>query len=398
MVIQRLDIIDKLNRVDWDFGGSSTLQSSVHSLHWYPGNILPQIPNYLISLLSKRGDLIFDPFCGSGTIGLEALQLGRKAWQSDICKASILIARGKLACLSQSIIVGELEEVFHSLFYESSCFSTKDGLNQEGSNEELKYWFNEVTRGQLRHIWSLIENQSEKPIQDVLKMLFTDTLFACCSTFSSKTSSGKKRRHHWGWVADNVRPKKLFQHNAIELFKNRLLQAIQITTLVNENKRYTSNTADDHSVLLVEDARASSIPPASVDLVVTSPPFLAMTDYTLANRITYLWMGWPIEKDFVREIGARRRRNRKYAEQEYIEEMTNAWGQIHKALKPDGICTIFVGASRKFPNVIHSLIEKISSSGFKLLWGPRARRLIRRRVSDRSGTESKEYICVWSKN
>lgn len=391
------EILGLLERVDWDFYGSSTLLSSVHSLHWYPGNILPQIPNYLINLLSSKGDLVFDPFCGSGTIGIEAILLGRHTWQSDICKAGILVARGKLgACFGQKISVA-LEKIYNSFLYESNCYSEKNGQNGEGSDIELKYWLGENTHGQLRYIWSIIESQEIESVRDVLKLIFTDTLFACSSTSSSKTSSGKVRRHHWGWVADNVRPKKPINHNAIGIFKQKLTVAIRIIRSLKINDEIKMDSQRDLNALLVEDARHSSISSNSVDLVVTSPPFLGMTDYTLANRMTYLWMGWAIKDDFEIEIGTRRKRTKKNAEEEYLVDIGKAWQEIYRALKPGCFCAVIIGASRKFPEVIKMFINQVEGSGFRLFWGPKERFPSRRRVSSQSDIKSKEYICVWQK-
>src|SRR5437016_3672893 len=91
------EILAALNRVDWDFPGATTLESTVHSLHRFPGNFIPQIPAYLIQLLSVEGDLVFDPFCGSGTTGIEAAIAGRRVWETDANRVSILVAQGKLA-------------------------------------------------------------------------------------------------------------------------------------------------------------------------------------------------------------------------------------------------------------------------------------------------------------
>lgn len=75
---EEADVVRRLNGVDWDFPGARTLGGSVHALHWFPGNFIPQIPAHLIQLLSRPGDLVLDPFCGSGTTGAEAYRLGRK--------------------------------------------------------------------------------------------------------------------------------------------------------------------------------------------------------------------------------------------------------------------------------------------------------------------------------
>lgn len=44
----------------------------------YHGNFIPQIPNQLLRRFTKRGDIILDPFLGSGTTAIEANRLSRR--------------------------------------------------------------------------------------------------------------------------------------------------------------------------------------------------------------------------------------------------------------------------------------------------------------------------------
>src|SRR5260370_39949668 len=95
-----------LDHVDWNFPGSGTLKSSLHLLHRFPGNFIHEIPAYLIQLVSSRGDLVVDPFCGSVTTGIEAILQGRRAWESDANGPGVLTAGGKVVDVS-----GECDKV-----------------------------------------------------------------------------------------------------------------------------------------------------------------------------------------------------------------------------------------------------------------------------------------------
>jgi len=53
---------------------------------FYHGNFVPQIPRQLISRYTKKGDVVFDPFVGSGTTAYEAETLGRHFIGIDIQK------------------------------------------------------------------------------------------------------------------------------------------------------------------------------------------------------------------------------------------------------------------------------------------------------------------------
>src|SRR5437016_3250198 len=172
-------IATTLDRVDWNFSGSATPEMSLHSLHWFPGNFIPQIPSYLIQLLSEPGDLILDPFCGSGTTGVEAALMGRRAWMSDVNRASIQVTLGKTAALTSKGHLGEMRQIASELVWEGILVSDDVGANGEGGNRELAEWFHADTLGQLRYLWKVIESASTASVRQVLEMLFADSLFAC---------------------------------------------------------------------------------------------------------------------------------------------------------------------------------------------------------------------------
>ncbi|MEK9152991.1 MAG: DNA methyltransferase, partial [Patescibacteria group bacterium] len=51
---------------------------------FYHGNFVPQIPRQLILRYTKKEDVVFDPFVGSGTTAYEAEGLGRHSIGVDI--------------------------------------------------------------------------------------------------------------------------------------------------------------------------------------------------------------------------------------------------------------------------------------------------------------------------
>lgn len=55
------------------------------------------IPRRLVKLLSFPGDVVGDPFMGSGTTPAVAVALGRVAWGVDLSPAYVDSARRRLA-------------------------------------------------------------------------------------------------------------------------------------------------------------------------------------------------------------------------------------------------------------------------------------------------------------
>ena len=219
---------DALTRIDWDFPNAGTGARSLHSLHWFPGNFIRQIPSTLIQALSVPNDLVFDPFGGSGTTLIEALRLGRQAIHSDRLAPSVLVAKGKLALLQVGLSETTQTALLNGLTWDYLCRTDEVGAHGEGSHPRLEAWYAPGTLAQLRYIWKLIERQEDCSQQAILRMLFSDLLFSCAAPGNSKTATGKQRRHHWGWVADNVVPPHLREHDAVRAFLGRIRHAANI--------------------------------------------------------------------------------------------------------------------------------------------------------------------------
>ena len=377
------DVLRRLDAVDWDFPRGQTLRGSVHAMHWFPGNFIPQIPAHLIQLLSQPGDLIVDPFCGSGTTGAEAYRLGRRSRQSDVCQASIQVARGKLALLATPDLEDRCGYIVEGLYFDSLARKEWNGCR------ELEAWFQRDTLEQLSFIWSLVENAEDEALREILELLFSDVLFACASTGGGATRSGGRRRHHWGWIADNVRPKFLQWHNAIQGFRERVMRAADVA-------RSEAERNGREALVVREACGCLGCGEGEADLIVTSPPYLGMIDYALANRLTYLWMGWDLERDRREELGSRRGRDRKDAKAVYLDGVSLAAKNIYRAMRPGGYCAMVLGASRKYSDVGLEALE-VFDRWMVRIWGPVGRTVSRRRVAERKGRVAREWICVYRK-
>ncbi|MCB1466717.1 MAG: hypothetical protein KDK08_06140, partial [Rhizobiaceae bacterium] len=66
-----------------------------HQLFRYPAKFHPPVVRRLIEMFSQNGDLVADPFCGSGTALVEAATLGRHVAGSDIDPLAVFVARAK---------------------------------------------------------------------------------------------------------------------------------------------------------------------------------------------------------------------------------------------------------------------------------------------------------------
>src|SRR3990172_8154992 len=88
-------VVAKLESVMWDFEDAKT-NDLIHNIHPYPAKFIPQIPRELIRLFHPgRGQVVFDPFCGSGTTLVESVAAGIPAVGVDLNPLAVLISKVK---------------------------------------------------------------------------------------------------------------------------------------------------------------------------------------------------------------------------------------------------------------------------------------------------------------
>ena len=71
-------------------------ESTLHQLSPYIGKLKSSIAHDLIAQYSRKGELVADVFCGSGTVALESVQMGRRAFAADASLYAITLTKGKL--------------------------------------------------------------------------------------------------------------------------------------------------------------------------------------------------------------------------------------------------------------------------------------------------------------
>lgn len=379
--------VAELDRVNWSFPSTGTHESSVHALHRFAGNFIPQIPAHLIQILSSPGEVVLDPFVGSGTTVIEALRLNRNALGNDRTRACVFIAETKVRALQTPFRAELRQELAGELAWPHLCQSTQTGAQGEGSSTALDKWYSPSTLAQLRFLWKMIERVEDNQ-RPLLQLIFSDVLFSCASTGNALTSGGKPRRHHWGWIADNVVPKQPADHDATSIFLERLL--------ATETIQAAAPTSSVSGRIIHGDARKLDVASDSIDLIITSPPYVGMIDYALAHRLLYLWMNWDLSEDKSAEIGARFKRKRRSLLHEYLSDMEICWQEMIRVLKPGRACAVILGESRKYSGAAKEAFELVETIAPRA-WGPVGRTPIRRRLSDRQASESTESIAIFVK-
>ena len=86
--------------LSFNFHGTDTTYLT-HSLHPYPAKFPPQLPNMILKQYARKGQVVLDPFCGSGTTLVEARLQGLNALGVDVNGLSVLLSQVKATPINQ---------------------------------------------------------------------------------------------------------------------------------------------------------------------------------------------------------------------------------------------------------------------------------------------------------
>ncbi len=384
-----MDLISELESINWDF--KRYRQTGIDNIHWFPANFIPQIPSILIANLSKTNSIVFDPFCGSGTTLVEAARLGRVGIGIDFNPLACLITKIKTTYVEPILLEQLSKEIALKLNNESStCSFIPDFPNKER-------WFHQETLKDLGFIFQIINTEKIDELRNILHVCFSAILKKCCT-----------QRDHYTYVADNMFPKDdtpLIYIDAKKEYMNILSKSIiSITNFYNdiENKGFNPSNLLSKFEVENEDVKSfTSVKENSIDLIVTSPPYANVTDYITGNRLSFYWFDFGKIEDLKKnEIGARWKRFRKNAFDDYIDDIRLCCEQLYRFLKKDSFLCIVLGETssiRKKIDINQKIISILTNKiGFELLSDCIERNIYAKRIRAARGV-TKENIYIFQK-
>jgi tRNA G10 N-methylase Trm11 len=326
----------RLLGIDWEFTREDTLYLG-HDLHPYPAKFIPQIPANLIAGLSLRGEVVWDPFGGSGTTALEALLLGRNAISTDANPLASLICKAKCSALSpeQRSELLSLNSRIRTLSNTPDLARVLLKIREKTSLKvppipNLLDWFLQESVEELSYIREEIETL-DGPSSRTFALVALSSIVLASSFQDGETRYARRPR--------TLRPGRVLGMFAGAL-ENSLRKHEPLEALLGYRKALVE-TADIRAI-----DHMKIIEPESVDLIVTSPPYANSTDYHLYHRFRLFWLGYD-PRDFARlEIGSHLRHQREGKGYSlYEEEMSQALEQIWSRLRPGRYAAFVLGDS-----------------------------------------------------
>jgi len=266
-----------------------------HLIHPYPAKLLSHIPFFFLAndLLSKPGDIVLDPFCGSGTVLLEARLANRNAYGVDANPLARLVARVKTMPLDS----GDLSRILGQIV--SRIPKTPSGPSPDVVN--LEHWFYPSTIKKLQCLHEAIGEIPDDASRDFFLVCFS----VCVRKVSLadprlsvpvRLKLGQYPESHPLLKESDALLRSLRRVNVSNVFTRVSRANIARMEKLGANKSTSSvllpcsdarNLAFEHSL---NGNRGKSIADGSVQLVITSPPYPGAQKYIRSSSLSLGWL------------------------------------------------------------------------------------------------------------
>jgi hypothetical protein len=322
--------------------------SSIHEVS-YRACFKPQLPAYFIERLSAEGDLVYDPFSGRGTTAIESALHGRRVIANDVNPLSAVFARPRLEVPQVSEIAARLGGI--------------DVAPRVRNTLDLSMFFHPRTERELLNLRAYLNarrrSRSEDAIDRWIRMVATNRLTGHSSGFFSVyTLPPNQAVSPENQIRINQRlDQKPDYRDVRELI---LRKSIQLQSGLTGAERERLRRAAAHARFLeAHAARTPAIENASVQLTVTSPPFLDLVQYAKDNWLRCWFNGFDAA-----EIGRRMTLCRDVGE--WAEAMRGVFAELYRITRPGGWVAFEVGEVRRASVRLEEFIAPVGDeAGFE---------------------------------
>lgn len=241
-----------------------------HNYFKYPCKFIPQIPNWALENLisNNKAKKVYDPFAGSGTTLVEAVLRGHLAYGSDIDPLSRMMTKVKTNSYSSKDI-SELRKILNRLS-DKKALSNFNKYIPELPNINL--FFDKKTIEELASLRGRIAR-----IDNVAHREFFLVMFASIIRKASLTDDVSPKPY-----VSKKHPKRKVDWYALFVKKSgeAILRAEDF-----------SKAKSGKLVRVENDARNSKIELNSIDIAITSPPYINAFDYVRSLKLENYWLG-----------------------------------------------------------------------------------------------------------
>jgi len=337
----------------------------VHRLHPYLGKFIPQLVEELIRRHVAKGGRVLDPFAGSGTTLVQALESGMNATGVDLAAFNCLLMRVKTRSHNPFMLEHDLRDALARF----ECGEGEPGVPAGYVAE----WFAPQAAADLLRFRSLVNGYESA---DVLQIVLARAARSARLTthFDLDFPARPQREPYWCHKHKReCRPVDRASH---------FLRRYTLDTL-RRLKEFARVRGSGEAIVLHGDARAVDAG-SGYDAVITSPPYPGLIDYHEQHRYAYELLGLDDLRES--ELGAAAGGTSREALARYVEGIGHVLARSAEALRPGAPLLVVVNDRRElYPDVL-------GRAGLRL--DGRYRRHVNRRTGLRAGEYFEDVLVA----
>lgn len=311
----------------------TNMDRHTHFIHSYPAKLLQQIPYFFLNntIFSQENDIVVDPFCGTGTVLLEASIANRNAIGIDVNPLATLISKTKTTKVNIQNLQAELKKIKEE--FKLHQRSKKKYSIPNISN--IEDWYSPENIRKLSKIKYIVSAINDQDIREFFQVVFS----ICCKKFSyadprisvpvkiniDKFPEGHSLREAAVKNLKFINKNKVFEFFIEQAEKNiNRLMNYQNTTMLNSNQVKVFNrniTTLEHT--LIEDD--------SIQLILTSPPYVSAQKYIRASSLSLQWL--ELNESTIAELNKQSVGREDFPKTEYENFHTTGFENIDAILK-----------------------------------------------------------------
>lgn len=332
--------------VDPDEAGDAPDRAHVHGFHAYPARAHPVTCRRLVESFSDPGSLVLDPFCGSGTVLVEAMLAGRDAIGTDLNPLAVALARAKTFARSHEKTASLVAAAREVAAFADARRKAKTGATHRLPEEDLTVFAPHVAL----ELDSIRAGIAKAPPEH------RPELGLVLSSILVKVSKKKGDTSH-DTVAKRIAagyPAKLFVKKTEELAVRFETFAESLAALATDRAAKAGEKARAPRARVFQDdaTKLTNVKSGTVDAVVTSPPYVATYDYLEHHELRLRWLGMDATPLADGEIGARRRYARSTPQEAYdawSRELARFFAALTRVTKPGANVVLLMADSAAAP-------------------------------------------------
>jgi SAM-dependent methyltransferase len=249
------------------------------AVHPFPARMAPNVAGDFLENIG-RAKCVLDPMMGSGTVLALARRYDHRAFGVDLDPLAVLISRVWTTAIDRdhvreagANVLARARERFGTTSVAAAYPPTADA----DTRAFIRYWFDAYARRQLAALAAEITDIEDPPVRDVL----------WCAL--SRLIISKQAGASLAMDLSHSRPHKVFHTAPVKPFTRFKAAVERIASNCLSRRERRRGPATD---VREGDARALFLPDESIDLVLTSPPYLNAIDYMRCSKFSLVWMGY----------------------------------------------------------------------------------------------------------